>query len=99
MQTMALMKTKKYDPYIPMTDRASTGLEIFRLKKCCISDSDLLADVIFGSWTSHQDDDYRCKERADAGGYKGLLPCLSNVSISAPESHPWTAYEANGDQR
>jgi hypothetical protein len=27
MQTMARMKTKKYDPYIPITERASTGLE------------------------------------------------------------------------
>ena len=30
MHTMARMKTKKYDPYIPMTDRASTGLESVR---------------------------------------------------------------------
>lgn len=30
MHTMARMKTKKYDPYIPMTERASTGLEIVR---------------------------------------------------------------------
>jgi hypothetical protein len=27
MQTIARMKMKKYDPYIPMTERARTGLE------------------------------------------------------------------------
>jgi hypothetical protein len=80
------MNTKKYDPYIPMTDRASTGLKIIRLGNCCISDWNLLADVIFGSWTSHQDDDHRCKERADARGYKGLLPRLSNISMQTPGS-------------
>jgi hypothetical protein len=30
MHTIARMKTKKYDPYIPMTDRASTGLVVVR---------------------------------------------------------------------
>jgi hypothetical protein len=35
MQTMARMKMKKYEPYIPITERASTGLGIVRRLHLC----------------------------------------------------------------
>jgi hypothetical protein len=81
MQTTARMKTKKKEPYIPITERARTGL--YRVSDCwwvVRTGAILQSDVVLDAWASHEHDYNGGKKRSNTCGNEGLLPCLRVVS-------------------
>jgi len=93
---------KKYDPYIPMTERASTGLDDVRFwyQSIMLRDCYSQTNVVFDTRTGHQDYHNCRQERAQAGRHERLLPCLQKVSMQflVHLRVRVQAYQANSDQ-
>jgi hypothetical protein len=82
MHTMARMKTKKYEPYMPITERASTGLQV--MSRCYVvlgGGGVLQADMVLNARASHKNNHDSSKKRTNACRDERLLPCLFNVRL------------------
>jgi hypothetical protein len=72
---------------MPITERASTGLQsMSRCLQYRMGDA-IQAHMVFDAWAGHENDHNGSKERANACRDEGLLPCLHEVrSFSGMES-------------
>lgn len=98
MQTTARMKMKKYDPYMPITERARTGLIVISISSSIFVSSDnLQSNVVLGAWTGHEYDHNSSQKRPQTCRYERLLPGLD--AISGPEQTHWYYFVDVQDQR
>jgi len=58
----------------------------------------LLANVIFDTWTSHEYDDDGGEKSAQTCRDERLLPCLRGVSVHVKTYNSRFAYQADGNQ-